>query len=99
MKQFFNYRDFEAMPIMRSEFKPVIIEKLEKLGKWILITLIGVAFTLSVIAITKWLSFDKVYDAGVRDAYRAKNGLKNKTTYAGASGEGRVMNAEDKHGR
>lgn len=99
MKQFFNYRDFEAIPIMRCEFEPEFVKKFKKAYKVFLFILIGVMFTLSVITITKWVSFDGAYYQGMTDTMRANNGQGKKISYAGASGEGRIMNAEDKNGR
>ncbi len=93
----FNHKII-AYQMTGQKLETPLIKKLKTIRNWILIALIGVAVTLSAITVTKWISFDTAYDAGVRDAYRAKNGFKDKgKSYAGASGEGRVM--ENKDGR
>lgn len=95
----FNYKII-GYQMTGQKLETPLIKKLKMIRNVILIVFIGVAFTLTAITVTKWLSFDTAYDAGVRDAYRAKNGFKDKgKSYAGASGEGRLMETEDKSGR
>ena len=68
----FNYKII-ATQMEGCKFEPPIIKKLKTVCNWILIALIGVAFTLSVIATTKWLTFDSVHQQGMTDAMKAKN--------------------------
>jgi hypothetical protein len=90
---------FEVNIIKGCVLETAVEKKLKKIGNIILIISIGIIFSLSIIALTKWLTFDTVYTQGVTDTMRAKNGLKSKTTYAGASGEGRMMKSEDNNER
>jgi hypothetical protein len=91
----FNYR------IISNQMQGCILEttlkkKFKKALNVFLIIAIGIILTLSVIALTKWLTFDTVYTQGITDTMRAKNGQKVKPVYAGIGGEGRVMKSEEK---
>lgn len=68
----FNYKII-VYQMEGCKFETPLIRKFKMVRKWILIALISVAFTLSVIATTKWFFADSYINQGIVQTMNAKN--------------------------
>ncbi len=87
--QSWNYKAI-AYCMQGCTLETALRQKIKKVINIFLIISIGTMLTLGTISLTKWLTFESVHQQGMTDAMRAKNGQKQKISYAGAAGEGRI---------
>ena len=71
-------------------------KKIKKIRNNIILVIVVIAFVALSAMISGWIHLEQGHKQGVRDAYYEKNKVKGKISYAGASGDGRIIDNASK---
>ena len=66
-------------------------KKLKKAWNNIILVIVVIACIAISATISGWIHLEQGHKQGVKDAYYEKNKVKGKISYAGASGDGRII--------